>query len=108
MSSHRKPKPADCVRIRHMPGPARRACELAQEKEVGLLGPDSETALALAWLLEILGDVAQGISLELEDRYPEAPWRDIADTRNGIVHMNISTFTTGLSKPSFARTCRLR
>lgn len=65
---------------------ARRAVELSRGKEVGGLDPDDETALALARLLEILGEAAARVTPELRERHPEIPWRDIADTRNRVIH----------------------
>lgn len=85
-AGRRHPKIDDIARLRHMLDAARRACELSKNKSVGQLDPDSETALALARLLEILGEAARGVSPELQSRYPEVPWRDIADTRNRIIH----------------------
>jgi uncharacterized protein with HEPN domain len=65
---------------------ARRAVELSRGKEVADLDPDDETALALARLLEILGEAAARVTPELRERHPEIPWRDIADTRNRVIH----------------------
>ncbi|MGB3681004.1 MAG: HepT-like ribonuclease domain-containing protein [Rubrobacteraceae bacterium] len=62
------------------------AVELSQGKKVGDLDPDNETALALARLLEIMGEAAGRVTLELRGRYPEIPWRDIGDTRNRVIH----------------------
>ena len=45
-----------------------------------------ETALALARLLEILGEAAGRVTQDLRESYPEIPWRDIADTRNRVIH----------------------
>ncbi len=69
-----------------MLGAARRAVELSRDKEVRSLDTDSETALALARLLEILGEAANRVSSELRSRHPEVPWRDISDTRNRVIH----------------------
>ena len=65
---------------------ARQAVELSQGKKVGGLDPDNETALALARLLEIMGEAAGRVTRELRGRYPEIPWRDIGDTRNRVIH----------------------
>ena len=65
---------------------ARRACKLAQGEEVGCLDPEAETALALTRLLEILGEAAKNVTSKTQARFPEVPWRDIADTRNRIIH----------------------
>jgi uncharacterized protein with HEPN domain len=62
-----------------------RAVELYRDKQVGGLA-DDETALALARLLEILGEAAGRVTLELRERHPEVPWRDVSDNRNRVVH----------------------
>ena len=76
----------DEARVRHMLDAARRAGELSRGKQIGSLDPDSETALALTRLLEILGEAAGRVSPELKARHPEVPWRDVSDTRNRIIH----------------------
>lgn len=53
---------------------------------MGVLDPDDETALALARLLEIMGEAASRVTTELRERYPEILWRDIGDTRNRVIH----------------------
>ncbi|CAN5901572.1 hypothetical protein BH23ACT11_BH23ACT11_21010 [soil metagenome] len=65
---------------------AHRARELSRGNEVGSLQPHSETGLALTRLLEILGEASAKISPGLKTRHPEVPWRDVADTRNLVVH----------------------
>jgi uncharacterized protein with HEPN domain len=82
----RRSKLDDAARLRHMLDAARRALELAQGKKVGSLDPEAETALALTRLLEILGEAAKNVTPEAQVRHPEVPWRDIADTRNRIIH----------------------
>ncbi len=85
-ASRRRCSLGDEARLRHMLDAARRARELSRGKAVGNLDPDNETALALTRLLEILGEAASRISSELQIRHPEVPWRDIADTRNRVIH----------------------
>ncbi len=40
----------------------------------------------MARLLEILGEAASRITPKLRAARPEIPWRDIADTRNRVIH----------------------
>ncbi|BCX82778.1 hypothetical protein MIT9_P2364 [Methylomarinovum caldicuralii] len=63
-----------------------RACQLSRDKRISELEPDSETALALTRLLEIIGEAAKQISPQTQSLDPQIPWRDIADTRNRIIH----------------------
>jgi len=43
-------------------------------------------ALALARLLEILGEVAKQISQTTRERHPQIPWRQIAGTRDRLIY----------------------
>jgi len=36
--------------------------------------------------LEIIGEAARHVSLELREQYSEVPWRDIMDMRNKLIH----------------------
>lgn len=81
-----RPKLDDTARIRHMLDAARRALELVRGKPIAELPPEDETALALARLLEILGEAARQVTPATRLRHPTIAWRDIADTRNRIIH----------------------
>ena len=61
---------------------------------VGRHGPDDEMALrgdvvlqaaTLHWI-QTIGEAVGRLSAELRERYPELPWRQIADMRNLVVH----------------------
>jgi len=82
----RPPRVSDRIRLLHMRDAAQRALELGQGKNLSSLPPEDTTALAVVRLLEILGEAARGLSQELKERYPEVPWREIADTRNRLIH----------------------
>ena len=43
-------------------------------------------SLALVRLLEIIGEAAKGVSEELRQQYPEIPWKQIAGTRDRLIH----------------------
>lgn len=49
---------------------------------------DSEPILlhALVRLLEIIGEAANGISIEFKDDHPEISWKDIIRMRNRLIH----------------------
>ncbi len=85
MSTPRE-RDTDRVRLRHMLDAARRATEIGAGKAVAELDPDSEPALALARLLEIIGEAARRVSPELQSRHPEIPWRLLSGMRNRITH----------------------
>jgi uncharacterized protein with HEPN domain len=42
--------------------------------------------LALVRLMEVVGEAAAQIPEEIRARYPEVPWRDVADFRNRLIH----------------------
>jgi uncharacterized protein with HEPN domain len=51
--------------------------------------------------LEIIGEAANSISKDFQDRYPDIPWRKIIGTRNKIAHEYFS-----LSKKTVWETCQ--
>jgi uncharacterized protein with HEPN domain len=42
--------------------------------------------LATAHALQIIGEAASHVSLELRERHPEMPWRPMISMRNRLVH----------------------
>lgn len=47
---------------------------------------DEKTLLAVAKLLEIVGEAAARIPEDIRAAHPAVPWRSIADFRNRLVH----------------------
>lgn len=76
----------DRVRLLRMRDAIRRALNLAEGKDVAALEPEHETALALVRLLEIVGEAARSVSPAIKARFPEIPWREVADARNRLIH----------------------
>jgi uncharacterized protein with HEPN domain len=76
----------DVIRLRHMLDAARKAIAFAQGRSRDDLGSDEMLALALVRLLEILGEAAKQVSPATRDRYPQIPWRQIAGTRDRLIH----------------------
>jgi len=50
------------------------------------LAADHVRALGLTKCLEIIGEAAGRLSMELQRRYPEVPWGEIIAMRNRLVH----------------------
>jgi uncharacterized protein with HEPN domain len=47
---------------------------------------DETAALATVRLLEILGEAAKNVSAETKEKYSRVPWREIAGTRDRLIH----------------------
>jgi uncharacterized protein with HEPN domain len=76
----------DLVRLNHM----LEACQTAQEFSLGKtrvsLNSDKMLTFALVKAVEIVGEAANGISNEFQERHPEIPWPAIIGMRNRLVH----------------------
>jgi uncharacterized protein with HEPN domain len=79
-------KAEDVVRMRHMLDAARKAILFTQSCERADLDKDEKLALAVVRLLEILGEAAKGVSENIRQEYPAIPWRQIAGTRDRLIH----------------------
>jgi uncharacterized protein with HEPN domain len=76
----------DAVRLRHMLDAARRAIDFMQGRAKSDLESDEQLSLAVVRLLEILGEAAKNVSEDLRKDYPDIPWRQIAGTRDRLIH----------------------
>jgi uncharacterized protein with HEPN domain len=76
----------DLVRLRHMLDAARKAMTLAAGKTRAQVGADEIGQLALARLLEIVGEAAGKVSMEYRTAHPELPWTEMSDLRNRLAH----------------------
>lgn len=43
-------------------------------------------SLALLRLLEVVGEAGNAVSQDFRRQCPQIPWREIADTRNRLIH----------------------
>lgn len=50
------------------------------------LDADVKSQLALTRIVEIIGEAANHVSLDVQRAHPEVPWRQIIATRNRITH----------------------
>ena len=60
--------------------------ELWRERPAHALIRDEIALLATVRLLEILGEAAKNVSTELRSAHPEIPWRQMAGTRDRLIH----------------------
>ena len=47
---------------------------------------DDKTVSAVIRKFEIIGEASKNVSLEIKDRYPEIPWKNMAGMRNTLIH----------------------
>ncbi len=80
------PKKSDVVRLRHMFDATEKAIGFTRGKGRSDLDTDEKLALALVRLIEIIGEAAAKISIEVQARSPAIPWTNIVGTRNRLVH----------------------
>jgi uncharacterized protein with HEPN domain len=74
------------IRLQDMLDHAREATTLIQDRSRADLTTDRVLSLALVRLLEIVGEAANRIPAEVQDRYIDIPWREIIGLRNRLVH----------------------
>lgn len=76
----------DRIRLQHMLDAAEKAVHYAQGKTREDLDKDELLTLAIVRLLEIIGEAAKGVDQSLRDANPAIPWRQIAGTRDRLIH----------------------
>jgi len=79
-------KKDDRIRMRHMLDSARKALEFARGRSRSDLDKNEMLALALVRLLEVLGEAAKAVSEELRRSHPEISWKQLAGTRDRLIH----------------------
>jgi uncharacterized protein with HEPN domain len=76
----------DHVSFSDMLSHAREAIDLLGESGHEDLARDRVLQLALTRLVEIIGEAANRVSQDTQQKHPEIPWRQIAGMRNRLVH----------------------
>ena len=76
----------DRLYLGHMLDMTRRALRLLKGIDAERYRKDESQRLALAHLVQIVGEAASHVSMESRLAHPEIPWHRIVSTRNRIVH----------------------
>ncbi len=79
-------QPEDLIRLRHMLEAAQKVVEFTKGKSEVNFSKDEQLALAVVRLLEIVGEAAKNVSNEVRNSHPEIPWKEIAGTRDRLIH----------------------
>jgi len=80
------PAPSDRERLQHIQEAITLIIEYTGQMDLDSFRQDYKTQLSVERLLEILGEAATHLSVELKARYPDIPWRQITDLRNIVSH----------------------
>ena len=78
--------PPDELRLRHMLDAARKVSGFVHSRSRSDLDSDEQLTLAIVRLLEIMGEAAKQVSGQTRAAHPGIPWRDIAGTRDRLIH----------------------
>lgn len=74
------------IALRQMRDHAREAMTLVAGKSRAALETDRVLSLAVVRLLEILGEAAGRVPIEMQQRHPSIPWAHIIGMRNRLIH----------------------
>lgn len=78
--------PRDALLLEEMIEAADQAVALVQGVSVAELATDRMRRDALLWNFAVLGEAATQLTAELQEQFPEIPWRQPARLRNRIIH----------------------
>ncbi|MNL32658.1 hypothetical protein D3C87_1545230 [compost metagenome] len=76
----------DAVFIRHMIDMARKAVEKTAGLDRAAYDQDENLRLALAHLIQIIGEAARRVSPVFQTAHPQIPWSAIIGMRHKVVH----------------------
>jgi uncharacterized protein with HEPN domain len=79
-------RPDDRVRLRHIADALRAATRFVEGRSREDLDKDDMLAFALLHAIQIVGEAADKVSVELRDQHPQIPWKLITGMRHRLVH----------------------
>ena len=74
------------VRLHHMLDYAREAVALMRDRKRADLDTERTLGLAILRCVEIVGEAASRVPVDIQQRYPNIPWPQIIGMRNRLVH----------------------
>lgn len=77
---------SDRTRLQEMLAAAIEAIDLTGGRHAPELAADRMRFLAIVRLLEVVGEAAKTVSPDFKAANPDIPWREMADTRNRLIH----------------------
>lgn len=78
--------PEDTARIRHIIEAAEAASRFVEGRQRAELDSDLMLQFALVRAVEIIGEAASKVSIEMRKARPEIPWAEIVAMRNRLIH----------------------
>jgi uncharacterized protein with HEPN domain len=81
----------DEVYLGHMLDIARKARQFVEKNDRTAFDTDEPLRIALAHLLQVIGEAARHVSRDFQDSHPQIPWNLIIGMRHKVVHdyMNV-------------------
>jgi uncharacterized protein with HEPN domain len=76
----------DLVYVGHMPDMARKAPDKAQGISRCQYDADENLRIALAHIIQVIGEAARKVSQEYRDAHPGISWKAIVGMRHKVVH----------------------
>lgn len=79
-------RPDDRTRVAHMVDACDEIARFLAGRAEGDLETDRMLLFAVVRALEVVGEAANGVSTDTQDKAPDVPWRLVAATRNRLIH----------------------
>ncbi|MBN1445371.1 MAG: DUF86 domain-containing protein [Candidatus Omnitrophica bacterium] len=76
----------DLVRIKHILDASEETVKFLENRKRKDIDTDRMLSLSLVRLLEIIGEAARGVSLQLREKYTAIPWKQMAGIRDRLIH----------------------